>query len=395
MFSLNYTKLSEAEKTAPYTYGAEKNRKILKKIDNALPELLSRNLKRGQELKSKVFVSNFMNHTENKTNKYLTQIVTSSLKRVKDIKTGLSLNRVVKKATKKLGTIYNNINKDFLIKNKEFILNERKLIDEKIEDWENDKINELINKIKYSIHPVKLRKKPESHSIAKSIPEEEMSKIKDIISNQFLKDANLLKNKINSYKKNLLTLAESNSTKFFKLSNDMNLNTNLKMINYSKPSFVTFKEKKNLNVLKIRKLLSKSYREKEKNEINRTYKNIDNKNENTSSFNKNETMIVLKNLAKDKKSLEIKTNYRLKRINSMVDIKLPFYSNYHRTIKYCKKLNNLTAEMERNEKKKKIEFKFKKGDSDKIKIIKDEINNLTQNKIKEKYNELIQKLDIN
>ena len=87
--------------------------------------------------------------------------------------------------------------------------------------------------------------------------------------------------------------------------------------------------------------------------------------------------------------------YRLKRINSMVDIKLPFYSNYHRTIKYCKKLNNLTAEMERNEKKKKIEFKFKKGDSDKIKIIKDEINNLTQNKIKEKYNELIQKLDIN
>ena len=148
MFSLNYTKLSEAEKTAPYTYGAEKNRKILKKIDNALPELLSRNLKRGQELKSKVFVSNFMNHTENKTNKYLTQIVTSSLKRVKDIKTGLSLNRVVKKATKKLGTIYNNINKDFLIKNKEFILNERKLIDEKIEDWENDKINELIFKNK-------------------------------------------------------------------------------------------------------------------------------------------------------------------------------------------------------------------------------------------------------
>ena len=392
MFSLNYTKLSEAEKKAPYTYGAKKNKKILKKIDKALPELLSHNLKRGQELKGKIFISNFMNHTENKTNKYLTQIISSSLERVKDIKTGLSLNKVVKKGTKNLGTIYNNINKDILIKNKDFILNEKKLINEKIENWESDNINELINKIKYSIHPVKLRKKPESHSIVKSIPEEEMSKIKDIISNQFLKDANLLKNKINSYKKNLLTLAESNSTKFFKLSNDMNLNTNLKMINYSKPSFVTFKEKKNLNVLKIRKLLSKSYREKEKNEINRTYKNIENKNENTSSFNKNETMIVLKNLAKDKKSLEIKTNYRLKRINSMVDIKLPFYSNYHRTIKYCRKLHNISTEIEKNAKKKKIEFLFKKGGTDKIKLIKDEIKNLTQDKIEEKYNALLQKI---
>ena len=222
-----------------------------------------------------------------------------------------------------------------------------------------------------------------------------MSKIKSVISNQFLKDENILKNNINQYKKNLLTLAESNSDKFNKLSSDLHLDTNLKMINYSKPTFVTFKRKKNLNLLKIRTLFSKSYIEKEKNEINKTHKSIDNKNENTSTFNKNETMIVLKNLAKDKKSLEIKTNNRLKRINSMVDIKLPFYSNYHRTIKYCKKLNNLTAEMERNEKKKKIEFKFKKGDSDKIKIIKDEINNLNQNKIKEKYNELIQKLDIN
>ena len=394
MFSLNYTKLSEVEKTAPYTYGAKKNKKILKKIDKALPELLSRNLKRGQELKSKISVSNFMNQTENKTSKYLTQIISSSLKRVKDIKTGLSLNRVVKKGTKKLGSIYNNINKDFLIKNKEFILNERKIIDEKIEDWENDKINELIYKIKNSIHPVKLIKKPESHNIVKSIPEDEMSKIKSIISNQFLKDENLLKNKINTYKKNLLTIAESDSNKFYKLSRDIHFNSNLKMINYSKPSFITFKEKKNLNLLKIRKLLSKSYREKEKNEINKTNKNIDDKNDNASSFNKNETMIVLKNLAKDKKSLEIKTNYRLKKINSMVDIKLPFYSNYHRTIKYCRKLNNISTELERNEKKKKIEFKLKKGNVDKIKLIKDEIKNLTQDKIKEKYNELIKKIEM-
>ena len=68
MFSLNYTKLSEAEKKAPYTYAAKKNKKILKKIDKTLPELLSHNLKRGQELKGKIFISNFMNHTENTNN---------------------------------------------------------------------------------------------------------------------------------------------------------------------------------------------------------------------------------------------------------------------------------------------------------------------------------------
>ena len=388
MISLHYTKLSEAEKTNPYTYGAKKNKKILKKIDKTLPELLSRNLKLGQELKCKIFVSNFMNQTETKTNKYLTQIISSSFKRVKDIKTGLSLKRVVKKGTKKLGSIYNNINKDFLIKNKDFILNERKLISEKIEEYEYDKVNELLTKIKHSIHPIKLRKKTEVHSIVKSIPEDEMSKIKNIISNQFAKDENLLKNKINAYKQNLYTLAENYSNKL-KLSRDLHLNSNLKMINYSKPTASLFREKKNLNVFKIRKLLSKSYREKEKNEENKINKTSNDKNENVSTFNKNETMIILKNLAQDKKHLELKTKYRLKRINSMVDIQLPFYSNYHRTIKYCKKLNNIRTDIERKAKKKKIEFKFKQGDTDKIEIIKNEIKNLTRAKIKAKYNDLI------
>ena len=389
MIPLHYTKLSEAEKTNPYTYGSKKNKKILKKIDKALPELLSRNIKLGQELRSKIFVSNFMNQTETKTNKYLTQIISSSLKRVKDIKTGLSLKRVVKKGTKKLGSIYNNINKDFLIKNKDFILNERKLISEKIEEYEYDKVNELITKIKHSIHPIKLRKKTEAHSIVKSIPEDEMSKIKNIISNQFAKDENLLKNKINAYKQNLFTLAENNSNKFYKLSRDMHLNSNLKMINYSKPTASLFREKKNLNVLKIRKLLSKSYREKEKKEANKINKTLNDKNGNASSFNKNETMIILKNLAQDKKHLELKTKYRLKKINSMVDIKLPFYSNYHRTIKYCKKLSNITTDLERKAKKKKIEFKFKQDDTDKIEVIKNEIKNLTRAKIRAKYNDLI------
>ena len=240
-----------------------------------------------------------------------------------------------------------------------------------------------MNKIKYSIHPVKLRKKAESHNIVSSIPEKELAKIKSIISNQIIRDENILKNKMNIYKKNLSALAENNSTKFYKIAKNMHLSSNLKMINYSRPGCATHKEKKNLNILKIRKILSKKYSEKVKNESN---KNLD---ENASSCNKNETMIILNNLAKDKKSLELKTKYRLKRINSMIDIKLPFCSNYQKTIKLCRKLNNYTLEMERNKKKKKIEFLFKKGDANKIELIKNEIKNLTHAKIREKYNDII------
>ena len=86
MFTLKYGKLYEIEKK-PYTYGSKRNKKILKRIECSLPELMTRNLKLGQELKNKITISSFMNDTETKTKKYLTQFLVSSRKRVKDIKT--------------------------------------------------------------------------------------------------------------------------------------------------------------------------------------------------------------------------------------------------------------------------------------------------------------------
>ena len=269
-----------------------------------------------------------MNQTETKTTKYLTQIISSSRKRVKDIKTGLSLGRVVKNGTKNLSTIYNNINKDKIVKNTDFLINEKNLISEKINEREYGKINELIKKMKCIIQPTKLKKKVKSHKLIKSISVDEMSKIKNIITNQLTNDENLLYKKITLYKNNLLTFAENNSKNFYKLSKNMQLNSNLKMINYAKPNPISLQEKKNSTLLKIRKQLSNTNKDIKINETERIDLNTDDtnllsKNEN----NKNETMIIIKNFAKDKRNLEEKTKFNLKRINSMLDIQLPYYSN--------------------------------------------------------------------
>ena len=389
MISLKYTKLSEAEKTSPYTYGLKKNKKILKKIDVTLPELITRSIKLCQELRNKILVSNFMNQTETKTTKYLTQIISSSRKRVKDIKTGLSLGRVVKNGTKNLSTIYNNINKDKIVKNTDFLINEKNLISEKINEREYGKINELIKKMKCIIQPTKLKKKVKSHKLIKSISVDEMPKIKNIITNQLTNDENLLYKKITLYKNNLLTFAENNSKNFYKLSKNIQLNSNLKMINYAKPNPISLQEKKISTLLKIRKQLSNTNKDIKINETERIDLNTDDtnllsKNEN----NKNETMIIIKNFAKDKRNLEEKTKFNLKRINSMLDIQLPYYSNYHRTIKFRRKFNSISDEIRQNKKEIKSKFLFKNDDVNILQLIKDEIRGLTREKIKERYNEI-------
>ena len=243
--------------------------------------------------------------------------------------------------------------------------------------------------MKCIIQPTKLKKKVKSHKLIKSISVDEMSKIKNIITNQLTNDENLLYKKITLYKNNLLTFAENNSKNFYKLSKNMQLNSNLKMINYAKPNPISLQEKKNSTLLKIRKQLSNTNKDIKINETERIDLNTDDtnllsKNEN----NKNETMIIIKNFAKDKRNLEEKTKFNLKRINSMLDIQLPYYSNYHRTIRFCRKFKSISNDMEKNKKEIKPKFLFKNDDVNKLKLIKNEIIGLTSEKIKERYNEI-------
>ena len=387
MLSLKYGKLSESEKN-PSRYGLENNKRILKGLEGSLPELMNRNLKLGQDLQNKITVSSFMNDTELKTKKYLSQFLMSSTKRVKDIKTGLSLSKVVKKGTENLVPICNRVDNDIIIKNSDFLLKEKNLISQKIAEERHEKINELIKKIKYIIKPSKLKKKSNSYKTIRSMPEDQILKVKKIIDNQLANDENLFNKKIGFYKKNLMTLAENRPRKFYKIASHLYLKSNLKLINYVKPKVAQAREQKILNILKIRKHLMNSKKEKKKTETDEMLKKMSNdfnNKENDEASYKKDTIIVIKNLAKEKNNLELKTKKNMRRINSMIDIKLPYFSSYHRTIKYCKKFKkniSVTTEMEGSERNRKKEIKFKRFPVSTLDIITNEIKNLTLEKIK-------------
>ena len=181
------------------TFGYEKNRIILNKINQNLPELMSRNLKLGQSLKNKLKVSSFMNNSEIKNQKYLKYFVLSSDKRVKDLKVGLKLKKVMKKGIKNLAPVCNNINKDIIIKNSDYLIGQKKLIENKTQPEIYDKADELLKGIKYVIKPVKKPKRKSENSKVKSISEEQFEKAKELMKKEMNKYRDALTTEINNY----------------------------------------------------------------------------------------------------------------------------------------------------------------------------------------------------
>ena len=142
------------------TYNYKKNKIILNKLNNSLPELISRNENLIERLKNKIKVSSFMNNSEHKNQKYLNYFLISSGKRVSDLKTGLGLRRVMKKGTSYLAPICKHINNDVIIKNGDFLIKEKKLINENTEQETHNKINELIKDIYHLIKPNNVEENP-------------------------------------------------------------------------------------------------------------------------------------------------------------------------------------------------------------------------------------------
>ena len=137
------------------------------KIGIILPELMARNIKLGDRLESKLKVSTFLNSTENRNHKYLKSFVTSSDKRVKNIKTGLELIKAMKQSNKNLSSLCSQISNDYILQNSEFLIDEKKLLKENTEQETHMKINDLIHHIKntvkntniYQSHPSKKKNK--------------------------------------------------------------------------------------------------------------------------------------------------------------------------------------------------------------------------------------------
>ena len=78
----------------------EKDRKKLsplnQALDDFLPELMSRNIKKGKRLKSKIEVNFLLNNIELRNQSYLKKLISSSEKTLTNLKSGLELNEAMK-----------------------------------------------------------------------------------------------------------------------------------------------------------------------------------------------------------------------------------------------------------------------------------------------------------
>ena len=138
---------------------------INEKLDLILPELLARNLKLTDRLKGKLKVSTFLNNTENRNQKYLKIFLSSSYKRVKDIKTGLKLNKAIRQSKKNLESLCNKINNDVILQNSDYLNKEKKLLKENTEQETHMKINNLIFNLKNTLKKIHILQKKQPKKI--------------------------------------------------------------------------------------------------------------------------------------------------------------------------------------------------------------------------------------
>ena len=376
------------------TYDCKKNKIILDKLNSSLPELMNRNQILGERLKNKIKVSSFMNNAEHKNRKYFKYFIFYAGRRVRDLKTGLTLKRVMEKGTDHLTPVCKHINNDIIIKHGDFLLNEKQLIKEATEQETHIKINEIIKDINDMIKNKKIEEKPVSNRIIKSVSEEELDKIKNVINSKLNEDEKQINDKINYYINRLNIIAESQPREFHRVAHHMYINNNIKMIEYTKPKTFSIKDSESANMIRIRNHLMQNipYQKKDMKIIDSNNKENDKDFEMTNirkymnkrftnSINKNhDTLNVLKHLVYENNYLSKKAKKNLKKINSLIDIKLPYCSNYYRAIKYNKNKSmkrNFSMDNLLSNKQKLAKIGFKGENAlDKIKLIKDEINKI-------------------
>lgn len=350
------------------------------KLTLVLPDLMSSNTKLGERLKNKLKVSTLFNNIEHRNRKYLKAFIYNANQRANFLKTGLELNKAIKQSKKNMSSLCKQMEGDLILKNMDILLNEKKLISENTEQETHMKLNNLINTMKRAIKPPLFTKRDEEKKELKILTENEIDKIKDYISDKIIKEKNNLVNNINIYVNELNNSfgngkyekgKNKNQIKkeFHRFVDNLNFVKDIKLINFKKPKPIPIKDKESVNLLRIKKLLypTKSIRkeviepiktkEKEYTIIKRNasmnsiydIKNLD-KIGKTVDINEKDkvkdiyvsgqdTMQILNKLAQQKDYLTQRMDNKLRRVNSLIEIKLPFISNYELILKYVNSQN--------------------------------------------------------
>ena len=408
-----------------------------------LPELMLRNLKKGQRLKSKVEVSFLLNNIELRNQAYLKKLVSSSEKTLQNIKSGLDFKKAMELSQGKLSPINYQILDDYFLRKNNVITNTKRHLGKNTEEESNGIIKSSLHIIKHFLNPTnKIAEEPEIELPKKKfLSKPELIEAEKVIGNKLIQDENVLNTRVKKYldrvQKIKLTAPRNDNVydpKWLKVNRDKNKdfyfyadnvslnNSDIKMIHYKKlepipirdkscPNLKEIKEKlfpdikegkvdkdnyvniKNCNSVKIinEMQIKKKFGEKKFLDINGELSDVKINRKKKDSYN-TLNRIVIRN-----KSLSKINNYRYKKLSSLLDIELPKLSDYDLMIhKRKKSLNNSEAiESTDNNKNNELMKKYHKWElMPEINAIKEEIKTLQSQKIDIEQNYLRHKEEI-
>ena len=408
-----------------------------------LPELMLRNLKKGQRLKSKVEVSFLLNNIELRNQAYLKKLVSSSEKTLQNIKSGLDFKKAMELSQGKLSPINYQILDDYFLRKNNVITNTKRHLGKNTEEESNGIIKSSLHIIKHFLNPTnKIAEEPEVDLPKKKfLSKSELIEAEKVIGNKLIQDENVLNTRVKKYldrvQKIKLTAPRNDNVydpKWLKVNRDKNKdfyfyadnvslnNSDIKMIHYKKlepipirdkscPNLKEIKEKlfpdikegkvdkdnyvniKNCNSVKIinEMQIKKKFGEKKFLDINGELSDVKINRKKKDSYN-TLNRIVIRN-----KSLSKINNYRYKKLSSLLDIELPKLSDYDLMIhKRKKSLNNSEAiESTDNNKNNELMKKYHKWElMPEINAIKEEIKTLQSQKIDIEQNYLRHKEEI-
>ena len=408
-----------------------------------LPELMLRNLKKGQRLKSKVEVSFLLNNIELRNQAYLKKLVSSSETTLQNIKSGLDFKKAMELSQGKLSPINYQILDDYFLRKNNVITNNKRHLGKNTEEESNGIIKSSLHIIKHFLNPTnKIAEEPEIDLPKKKfLSKSELIEAEKVIGNKLIQDENVLNTRVKKYldrvQKIKLTAPRNDNVydpKWLKVNRDKNKdfyfyadnvslnNSDIKMIHYKKlepipirdkscPNLKEIKEKlfpdikegkvdkdnyvniKNCNSVKIinEMQIKKKFGEKKFLDINGELSDVKINRKKKDSYN-TLNRIVIRN-----KSLSKINNYRYKKLSSLLDIELPKLSDYDLMIhKRKKSLNNSEAiESTDNNKNNELMKKYHKWElMPEINAIKEEIKTLQSQKIDIEQNYLRHKEEI-
>ena len=170
-------------------------------LKQCLPELMFRNLKKGQRLKSKVEVSFLLNNIELRNQSYLKKLVTSSEKTLQSIKSGLDFKKAMELSEEKLNPLNYQILNDYFLRKNWVILGTKRHLGKNTEEESNGIIKSSLQIIKQFINPtMKIKEEPVIESPKKNrMSKPELIEAEKLINNKLDQDFNDLNTRVNKY----------------------------------------------------------------------------------------------------------------------------------------------------------------------------------------------------